>query len=633
MSSLIEKVRLASKLAPQMGMRYVSYRVRHALETKAGILKRRFPVNPEQDLSWASSVDHLQSRPLLKLLLGINANRSRSADAELKRDADLLAEGTFTYFSNTNYTLDLDNPAAWTKNPSNGASFPMVHWSDVPDLTDELGDIKYVWEPSRFSHLITLIRDDYHNGSQRGESVFNQIESWLNANPINVGPNYKCSQEISLRVINWTFALDYFKFDINLTDDLWIRIQENIYWSLHHIYHHIDFSRIAVRNNHALTETLALWIGGIVYSYMPNVSKWSEFGKQWFEEELAYQIYEDGTYLQHSHNYQRVVVQLLTLGLRFGELNSDKLSKQCYERGGAMLRYLASVQQDSGWLPNYGSNDGALFFPWATQHYRDYRPQLDALARALSLDYQHAGSTEEGDWLGLPSSQSPSRKPNPKGENQLSFPIGGIYAYINHGVFASLKAQAYVDRPGQADNLHIDLWISGENVLRDQGTYRYNTDWETLMYFMGGSGHNAITVNDCDHMAKGHRFIWFDWTKEVSVNWNSSNEIVAKIEGFAGVGEEISVERTMTVNSSDNQLIIRDVIISNSKESFTLQQWWHPNPNWIDRLDFSCSSFENQVPMQHKTGYYSSHYGEKTTVTDVLFTTNQRSLRTVISWL
>ena len=31
-----------------------------------------------------------------------------------------------------------------------------------------------------------------------------------------------------------------------------------------------------------------------------------------FEKEIDYQIYKDGTYLQFSMNYQRVVVQLLT---------------------------------------------------------------------------------------------------------------------------------------------------------------------------------------------------------------------------------------------------------------------------------------------------------------------------------
>src|SRR5690606_39335330 len=43
------------------------------------------------------------------------------------------------------------------------------------------------------------------------EFVFAEIESWIDANPINHGPNWRCSQEISLRVFNWCFALYYYQ--------------------------------------------------------------------------------------------------------------------------------------------------------------------------------------------------------------------------------------------------------------------------------------------------------------------------------------------------------------------------------------------------------------------------------------
>ena len=52
---------------------------------------------------------------------------------------------------------------------------------------------------------------------------------------------------------------------------------------------------------------------------MPN----NEEGLKWFEEEIAYQIYQDGTFLQFSMNYHRVVVQLLTLAIPFAEKNND----------------------------------------------------------------------------------------------------------------------------------------------------------------------------------------------------------------------------------------------------------------------------------------------------------------------
>ena len=131
-----------------------------------------------------------------------------------------------------------------------------------------------------------------------------------------------------------------------------------------------------------------------------------------------------------------------------------------------MLRYLSTMMQPTGELPNYGANDGALFFPLASQAYRDYRPQLDALARVIGQPSVSPEPLEEGDWLGL--HKAPGY--NTVEDGTYSFPRGGIYAFRQNGLFVFVKCQAYRDRPSQADNLHLDLWIDGENLLRDQGT-------------------------------------------------------------------------------------------------------------------------------------------------------------------
>ena len=41
----------------------------------------------------------------------------------------------------------------------------------------------------------------------------------------------------------------------------------SIYWQLHHVYHNINFSRISVRNNHAITECLMLYLSGKLFPF------------------------------------------------------------------------------------------------------------------------------------------------------------------------------------------------------------------------------------------------------------------------------------------------------------------------------------------------------------------------------
>ncbi len=79
---------------------------------------------------------------------------------------------------------------------------------------------------------------------------------------------------MSLRVLNWTFALYYYRNSPALTPEIFEQSQHTIYWHYHHIYHNINFSRIAVRNNHAITETLALYLIGTLFPWFPNAADW-----------------------------------------------------------------------------------------------------------------------------------------------------------------------------------------------------------------------------------------------------------------------------------------------------------------------------------------------------------------------
>src|SRR5690606_27045569 len=51
----------------------------------------------------------------------------------------------------------------------------------------------------------------------------------------------------------------------------------------------------------------------------------------------------------------------------------------------------------------------------------------------------------------------------------------GYHALRGPKSFAFVRAATYKTRPGQADNLHVDIWHRGVNVAFDPGTYSYNS--------------------------------------------------------------------------------------------------------------------------------------------------------------
>ena len=68
----------------------------------------------------------------------------------------------------------------------------------------------------------------------------------------------------------------------------------------------------------------------------------------------------------------------------------------------------------------------------------------------------------------------------------------GYYTLRNSDKFSFIRSGNHKDRPSQADNLHLDIWVDGVNLLRDSGSYKYNSTPDDTKYFMGTSSHNTV---------------------------------------------------------------------------------------------------------------------------------------------
>lgn len=595
-----------------MGLRYLIFRIFFTLKQKTGILKKEHPY-PSQQKKFIS-VDAWRS---LEKKFIIDSKETFSIEKlksdTLKADAEKILVGEICFFNNQWINLGLNYN--WKTNPITNYNYhDKVHWSNVEDFSFEKGDIKYVWEKSRFTFLLTLIRYDYHFNEDNSEFVFEQIENWIDHNPINQGPNWKCSQEISLRIINWTFALHFYQNSDSLTEKRWEKIQHVIYWSLHHVYKNINFSRIAVRNNHAITETMFLALSEILYPFIPETKSWSKKGRNWFEKEIEYQIYDDGTYLQFSMNYQRVLTQLLSFAISLTELNNTMFSDKVYSKAYKSVNFLYQcLIEENGYLPNYGANDGALFFALSNTEYRDYRPQINTLHHLLTGFelYDDRKIREDSSWFSSKLELIQKKhKPLQKQHGSVEFPIGGYYILREDQTFTFIRCGNHKDRPSHADNLHIDIWKNGVNILRDSGTYKYNTEREFQDYFTGTKAHNSVSVENCSQMFKGNRFIWFFWSQSLFANWKESDYeyiFTGQISAFTFLNKKAKHERSVIKLKGKDIWIIKDVVYNlNGLKKF---QTWH--------FDKHAVTFESKVdnssicdPITTRS-YYSDYYGIK----------------------
>ena len=393
-------------------------------------------------------------------------------------------------------------------------------------------DIKFIWEPARFGWVFTLARAALLTDCLAyAEAFWQYFEQFSRANPPYLGPNWASAQEAALRLGALAFAAQVFENSPASTPERLAALREALVLHARRIPPTLSYAR-AQNNNHLLTEALSLLLAAAALPDLPEASHWQQTGWRWLCHGLLHQIAPDGTYAQHSTNYHRLMLSVALwaqVALRPLDLTWPGPVR---ERLAAATRWLlAQLDLDSGQVPNLGHNDGANILPLSSGGYQDYRPVAQASARTfLGQPCLPPGTWDELSlWLGLlPSQSEVERIPLP-----LELPA--VLRLNNEQGWASLRAVCFTSRPAHADQLHVDIWHSGQNITLDAGTYQYNADppWDNAL--AGSFIHNTLTVAGRDQMKRVGLFRWSNWA-QAAAHRLSPTCLEASHNGYAALG-------------------------------------------------------------------------------------------------
>lgn len=540
------------------------------------VLKPGIPTEPNDFCVWRRG---RQLPSFFNSLSSLSAQTFIGQGASLA--ADKVLQGELPFFG---YVQPLGFPPAWQSNPLNHANFPDGHWTAINEFAS--GDIKLAWEASRFGWVYVLSRA-YARARHEpyADAFWTLFESWLYANQPNRGINWKCGQEVSFRVMALCFGLYTFADSPSSTPERILHFVIAIAAHARRIDAFIEYA-ISQKNNHGLSEGVGLWTIGLLFPELKNSEHWKRRGQQVIEAEIRRQIYNDGSYVQHSANYHRVMMHDLAWAARLGELNNSRLSPLVYERLGRSVRFLHSITDPvSGWAPNYGANDGALVLPLTDCEFPDMRPVLQSCHYLVENSplYPPGPWDEEMVWLNGLGSLNPAVRSNRGTLSDLNAKDGGCYTIHSASSWAMLRASHYKDRPSQADQLHVDLWWRGENVLCDPGTYSYNTPPPFDHGYASTRYHNTVSVGGADQMTRLGRFLWADWA-DARVQRRELPGGIKSLEavhnGFRKTG--VTHRRTLVLVNSDAWLVIDD-LFGNTSINFRLH--WLAQDVPFDLLD------------------------------------------------
>jgi len=199
-------------------------------------------------------------------------NRDFKGDITLLERAYLALEGKIWAFSHESFDYINEGKIDWNMNPiSKVKANNNLNWNQLPDF-GEYGDIKLIWEASRFPQVYTFINAYAVTKDEKyAKACLVQITEWIDENPFPKGVNYKCGQEITFRVMAWMVAVDYFKKFLSQEDEK--KIVQNIYVSMLRVDANIDYAARAVKNNHSISEAIGLILFGLYFEQFDEAKK------------------------------------------------------------------------------------------------------------------------------------------------------------------------------------------------------------------------------------------------------------------------------------------------------------------------------------------------------------------------
>ncbi len=568
--SLLPRLLTALKALRELGPTQVSLLALYKLGLKSGHYRRS--ENTQADPATFNFPLPLPEREKLLSSLGPDGL------ALLRQAADEIVNGQFRAFGGPPAPIQLAPPS------------PQTHWTHLVSVQPSTFDIKLGWEPARFGWAFSLGRAWLATGDESYPAAFwRYFETFQAKNPPFLGENWTSAQEVGLRLIALAWAGAVFRQSEHTTPVRLATLAAAIGLHASRIVPTVVYAR-AQNNNHLLTEAAALYTAALALPEHPQSASWHKTGQKWLAWCFKHQIDSSGEYIQHSTNYHRLMLQTalwikLVSGIKYqvsgknltpdtSHLSPPHLTPSTRENLSLAAHWLFCLLDfESGKVPNLGPNDGAYIFPLTNQPIEDYRPVVQAAARAfLGYSLPPGAWDEMSLWFNVEGQRLKVEAATPS-----DLRILGIYPttlQASDQSWAYLRTTRLRSRPGHADLLNLDLWWRGQSITLDPGTFQYNAPppWDNPL--TSALHHNTVTVDGLDQFTRAGRFLYLDRVNALRVK-SASGSISARHYAYSRLG--VRHTRVVTALTPDHWQVEDKLLNLRSKPHKFRLHWLLPD--------------------------------------------------------
>lgn len=359
----------------------------------------------------------------------------------------------------------------------------------------------------------------------------------------------------------------YLLLDDELTKDEEIMIGNYLIKYAEFLYEDENY----IENNHGIMMDRALILATVVLEEHPSSLIWRDKALVRIKTAFSRDFSFKNVHLENSPDYHSMVIRLFKTTESF--LNAFKLSlgKQFQSRMHSADGYFSHLVKPDRTLPMIGDTSKTKRMNVT----KEYSPFLDVEAGIAILQSKKKTDPELSTWL--------------------SFVCG--YGSRTHK---------------HNDDLSINLFYGGHDVLIDSGKYNYNKKDPIRKYIISPQAHSTISVKD-----KKYPITDVNLSREkIKIIGFTSNKNYQMVKGINKSYKEIEIERTV-LYFPDDIIIVLDKVTSDNDNTYT--QTFNLSPDVsikdIDSNKIHTEVGNEQIVFRQHLGMSSSviHEGNKET--------------------
>ncbi|HPQ22143.1 MAG TPA: heparinase II/III family protein, partial [Saprospiraceae bacterium] len=177
------------------------------------------------------------------------------------------------------------------------------------DLSNS-ADIKVVWELSRCHQLIWLGEAYLISHDEKyAKEVINQIEHWIEENPLMYSINWTCSMEVAIRAVNWIYALNMVISARCIKEDFIKKVYKSLYEHGFFIFNNFE-KTFPYASNHYAANICGLLFISQFFDNLKAGNRWFDFAINEYYYEIRNEILPTGVHFERSISYHRLMVEL-----------------------------------------------------------------------------------------------------------------------------------------------------------------------------------------------------------------------------------------------------------------------------------------------------------------------------------